>query len=824
MSPAEALPERIGSYRILGILGQGGMGRVYRAVQGNPPREVALKVIRPGTTTPEKLRRFEHEAKVLARLQHPGIAQIFEAGIADTGQGPQPFFAMELIQGVKLTKYVQEKSLPVPAVLRQFTQVCQAVQHAHQRGIIHRDLKPDNILVDQSGQPRIIDFGVARLVDPEIQLTHRDTGVGQLIGTPRYMSPEQVQADPDELDTRSDVYTLGVICYELLAQRIPYELKGLPLPKVVQVISEMEPTPLSSINSIFRGDLNTIVLKAIEKDKSRRYQSAGDLAADIERYLTDQPIQARPASAIYQLRKFARRNRALVGGIITTFVALVLGIIGTTRWALVAREARIETEKSKFAVTEKAAQLEMQRGSWHDALRHIDDALASEVGNGSVSLRLDQIRALLAINKTQAAVRALEALEGRKDIADQEGAILLMRGDILGNDLATIKRAREKGLSPAGDAYAQALSATSSPEAVNALGRSLELNPYQPRAHGMLCLLLLLSGQQEDARLQLRAYGALFPEDLNLKLMQALLKASEGDGAEANTLLASIGAQLDEATMADLKTVVSILAEACDPKKWVNHEGMPDLRRFIQPLALIDSRRWRIKRSDSEGVVDATNLILPLPPRLRETFVRVFDVINMYGNADDKVVLAELEKIHSVHPEGTIRYVQALLHFAPGRLIEAERDGLAAADEPALFPIHRAALWTAATSEGFLGTPRRPNPDVPRRYQALETLKRALAIMPVQPHEREIVAKISLYAGDTSFSSRLLDDWERSDPKNMTVHWIRAMVRLKEGAYLPAIEDAQKVLAVNPNDVEMQNVLKEATEKLKKDASKILPP
>ncbi len=207
-SAEEPLPKRIGSYRILAVLDEGGMGRVYRAVQDNPARQVALKVMLPGTTSRESLRRFEHVAKMLARLQHPGIAQVFEADIADAGQGPQPFFAMELIDGVTLTTFIEKKSLAAPAVLRLFTQVCHALQHAHQRGIIHRDLKPGNILVDQAGQPKLIDFGVARLAEREVD---QGTRVGQVVGTVAYMSPEQIQADPDEMDTRSDVYSLGVI-------------------------------------------------------------------------------------------------------------------------------------------------------------------------------------------------------------------------------------------------------------------------------------------------------------------------------------------------------------------------------------------------------------------------------------------------------------------------------------------------------------------------------------------------------------------------------------------------------------------------------------
>ena len=384
-------------------------------------------MIRPGTVSPERLRRFEHEAKMLGRLQHPGIAQVFEADIADTGQGPQPFFAMELIDGVTLATFIEKKSLPAPTILRLFTQVCHAIQHAHQRGIIHRDLKPENILVDKTGQPKLIDFGVARLADRQIAATQQGTRVGQVVGTPHYMSPEQIQADPDEMDMRSDVYSLGVICYELLSGKRPYKLKGLPLERMVQVITQAEPPPLSSINREFRGDLDTIVLKALEKDKNRRYQCAGDLAADIERYLTDQPIQARPASALYQMRKFARRNQALVGGIVATLLALVLGLFGTTCWAMILRQARLRAERSEFQTIEKTAQLAMQRGAWHDALEYIDQALAKDAGKDSISLRLDRIRALFALNDTPAAVRDLEMLarrhrscrQGRGDSVDE---------------------------------------------------------------------------------------------------------------------------------------------------------------------------------------------------------------------------------------------------------------------------------------------------------------------------------------------------------------------------------------------------------------------
>jgi serine/threonine protein kinase len=213
---APALPAAIGRYRIIRLLGEGGMGAVYEAEQDQPRRRVALKVIKAGLAGPALLRRFEHEAQALGRLHHPGIAQIYEAGTADSGFGPQPYFAMEFIQGASLLRYAQEHRLSTRQRLELMAKICDAVQHAHQRGIIHRDLKPGNILVDDTGQPKIVDFGVARATDADVKTTLH-TGYGQILGTLAYRSPGQVLADPLELDTRSDVYALGVILFELLA-------------------------------------------------------------------------------------------------------------------------------------------------------------------------------------------------------------------------------------------------------------------------------------------------------------------------------------------------------------------------------------------------------------------------------------------------------------------------------------------------------------------------------------------------------------------------------------------------------------------------------
>ncbi len=324
------------------------MGAVYEAEQEFPHRTVALKVMRAGYATSEMIRRLENEAEALGRLQHPGIAQIYEAGTTETPFGRQPYFAMELVHGQSLLEYCHAHRLDLRQRLELMVKVCGAVQHAHQRGLIHRDLKPANILVDESGQPRILDFGVARITDSDAQATLQ-TDIGQLIGTLAYMSPEQVLGDPAEIDTRCDVYALGIILYELLAGKRPYAV-GRELTAAVRTIREAEPTALGVVNRTFRGDLDVIAGKALEKDKTRRYGSAAELAADLRRHLRDEPIAARPPSTSYQLGKFARRHKALMTGVTAVFAVLVLGVVVSAWEAVRARQAEaIAKQQSAIA-------------------------------------------------------------------------------------------------------------------------------------------------------------------------------------------------------------------------------------------------------------------------------------------------------------------------------------------------------------------------------------------------------------------------------------------------------------------------------------------
>jgi hypothetical protein len=365
-------PAFIGRYRVLHLVGEGGMGAVYEADQDSPRRTVALKIIKPSIASPELLRRFEQESQALGRLQHPGIAQIYEGGTLDLGFGPQPYFAMEFIRGLPPREYAETHHLNTRDRLQIMVKICDAVHHAHQRGIIHRDLKPANILVDQTGQPKILDFGVARVTDSDARATYQ-TNVGQLVGTLAYMSPEQALADPLDIDTRSDVYALGVILYELLSGQLPYTINR-KIHEAIQTIREQDPAPLGVLNREFRGDIETIAAKALEKERERRYASAAEMAADIQRCLNDEPIVARPASAVYQLRKFARRNRPLVAGVAVVVAVL---IVGTSAIAWYATQATKDRDRALKAETRANVneQVAIQAGARETELRHVAEDL-----------------------------------------------------------------------------------------------------------------------------------------------------------------------------------------------------------------------------------------------------------------------------------------------------------------------------------------------------------------------------------------------------------------------------------------------------------------
>ncbi|MEO0652739.1 MAG: serine/threonine-protein kinase, partial [Planctomycetota bacterium] len=269
------IPETIGAFRVLRRLGRGGMGDVFEVEQRSPRRRVALKLLRHGHQPGEQRRRFRRESELLARLDHPSIAKIHEVGETATGDGAMPFFVMELVDGADLRRWSEGRARR--ELLGAFVRICEAVDHAHQAGVVHRDLKPENVLVGADGIPKVLDFGVARVVDARLELTTMRTEAGQLIGTLAYMAPEQARGDTDAIDARTDVYALGVMLFELLAGHLPHRIQGRPVAEALRTISEDEPSSLATLDSSLRGDLDVIVAQALEKEPRRRYASAAAL-------------------------------------------------------------------------------------------------------------------------------------------------------------------------------------------------------------------------------------------------------------------------------------------------------------------------------------------------------------------------------------------------------------------------------------------------------------------------------------------------------------------------------------------------------------------
>jgi serine/threonine protein kinase len=383
--PADHEGTRIGRYKLLQKLGEGGCGVVWMAEQEEPVRRrVALKVIKLGMDTKTVIARFEAERQALALMDHPNIARVLDAGATEAGR---PFFVMELVPGVPITKYCDQHNLPTSARLGLFTQVCQAVQHAHQKGIIHRDLKPSNILVtlhDGEPTPKVIDFGIAKATQGRLTDHTLFTAFEQFIGTPAYMSPEQAEMSGIDVDTRSDIYSLGVLLYELLTGRQPFDPKSLlqaGLDEIRRIIREVEPPkPSTRLNTLtnsdrdsiarqrgiapaqlsllLRGDLDWIVMKALEKNRSRRYETANGLAMDIQRHLQNEPVSARPPTTAYRISRLIRRNRFAFVAVSSVALALVGGTIISTLQAMRARRAERSADVERGKALEERARAE----------------------------------------------------------------------------------------------------------------------------------------------------------------------------------------------------------------------------------------------------------------------------------------------------------------------------------------------------------------------------------------------------------------------------------------------------------------------------------
>lgn len=433
----------VGPYKLLKELGEGGFGLVYEAEQTHPvKRRVALKVIKIGMDTRDFVARFEAERQVLALMDHPHIAKVFGAGASDDGR---PYFVMELVKGEPIDSYCAKHKLSIPDRLQLFAQVCEAVQHAHSKGIIHRDLKPGNVLVStQDDRPfaKVIDFGIAKAMGGRVGERTLYTEQGMLIGTPLYMSPEQAEGSAD-IDTRSDIYALGVILYQLLTSTTPIEadtLRRAAQGEVQRLIREVDPPRPSTrlehsvdtlrqaanecqmspqrLRNTVRGELDWIVMKSLEKERSRRYETASGFVQDVRRYLAGDPVQAAPPSAIYRVKKFVRRNQTIVGAAALILLSLLGGLTASV-W-----QARIAQEQTRIA--QEQYRIVKQRTESLERLAEFQESVAGwSVGDG----RLDEAELLYRV-----------AFVVRQGLHGQDHPLTLYAQENLGSTLMAQRR------------------------------------------------------------------------------------------------------------------------------------------------------------------------------------------------------------------------------------------------------------------------------------------------------------------------------------------------------------------------------------------------
>ncbi|UCD73837.1 MAG: serine/threonine protein kinase [Phycisphaerales bacterium] len=373
------MPTEIGGYQIQRVLGSGGMATVYAALQKQPRRTVALKVMKAGIDADSALHRFKREVEILGRLRHPFIAQVYDAGVHDDGTSIVPYFVMEYVPGAKtILEFAAAKDLNTRDRLKLFVKVCAAIEHGHQHKVIHRDLKPDNLLIDERGEVKVIDYGVARAMETGLTGQTMQTEAGRLVGTVQYMSPEQVEATPQDIDSRCDVYSLGAVLYKLLTGQLPHDFEGMPLFEATRMIREEMPVKPSTHKPELHGDVETIILKSLAKDRRHRYRNAGSLGRDLVRYLAHKPIHARRASVAHRLRLFSRRNRTslIAAGVIVVVMMIAAGIV-----LIVSHQSRQRerlSERLEEQLEERDTALEQARAALQEQAAAAEEQAAAQ--------------------------------------------------------------------------------------------------------------------------------------------------------------------------------------------------------------------------------------------------------------------------------------------------------------------------------------------------------------------------------------------------------------------------------------------------------------
>jgi serine/threonine-protein kinase len=843
------------SYEVLGELGRGAMGVVYKARQKGLDRLVAIKMILAGAHAgAEERRRFKREAEAIARLGHGNVVAVYEVGEVDG----QAFLSLEHVDGGSLADRLREQPLLTTRQAAELVRTLAAAIHAaHTAGIVHRDLKPTNVLLTSAGVVKISDFGLAKKLDEELARTHS----GAMMGTPAYMAPEQA-GGARAVGPTADVYSLGIILYECLTGQVPFRAAGLG--DLLALVRQAEPMPPTRLNARIPRDLETICLKCLEKEPARRYSTAQELADDLQRFLEDRPIRARPPGLWERFGKFARRNRTLVGGMAAVFLTLLVGVASTTAgWVNAAverkrareaeqqasndrdraleaegkasqqrnravkaeeqtRHQRDRAEKLLVASYEHSAQGSMARGDWHAALDYLDKALqAGKVDE--VRLRLARIKAHCALHQITEALQVVQALSRRTDLGDCQGSVILWHANIdmvrsLDDEIALkkIRRARALKLPAPERDYADGLLANTVEDAIKHFKSALEHDRLHHMATCMLSSLLIVMGRLAEARDYLNFADLVFPKDPTIKVLHALIETLEDHPDRAAQWLDRARPELKEPQLQSVRALLDFASKLRQHLR--DSEGSNRLMSSLGRVLRDTAGHWGRKRISKQD----TTLFFPFPPVLSRVMERL-PVLWMQSQLPflSDGAIQELRKTVRVFPAGYLYLWLGNLLVEKNRLTEAEEAYRNAVEKPSPFPLEKPALVKLISIQFLLtkqaGEQRRPA----LQKKTLENLRQFIRRYDVPPDDAWRLIIVALAFAEVDLARSILGSWERQKPDDLKALRTRALVELRGGAYERAIEAADKVLRMKPTDKDAASYRAAALKRLQKAADQL---
>ncbi|UCE58450.1 MAG: serine/threonine protein kinase [Phycisphaerales bacterium] len=758
---SDLVNERIGPYKLIEVIGEGGFGVVYMAYQEKPVRrKVALKIIKLGMDTKQVVARFEAERQALAMMEHPNIAAVFDGGITDTGR---PYFVMELVKGTPITEYCDKNRLSTRQRLQLFSRVCRAVQHAHLKGVIHRDIKPTNILVtlrDVEPVPKIIDFGIAKALYEPLTDKTLVTNFRQFVGTPEYVSPEQAEMNGLDVDTRSDIYSLGVLLYELLTGRTPLDprtLRSAGYSEILRAICEQPPATPSrrlttlgvelqtvassrqteprSLTKLIRGDLDWIVMKALEKDRTRRYETAAALAADIEHHLNKEPVSAGPPSPLYRFRKTVIRHKTAFGFVTALFVLVTgFGIVMGYSYAQ-AQRARDVAEANMLRALEAEERAKTESDFMHELLssvepsraqgreisvRYVLDGASRRIEDGWLKEQPEvQAAVRLTIGKTYLSLGLFAAAESHLDAAEEAYVRLL------GPDHPETLRAR----------YAVALLSESRGEREEAVARFRPIMQAQTHVLGPEHADTLASMNALGKALWLTPRRLPEAEELHRQVLQTQRRTLGEEHADTLESAINLGTAL--ALQSELTEAEKLLGETLRVQRRVLGDQHPDLARATNNLAYVFEGQGKIEEAEAlyrESLERDRKILGRYHPRARISLNNLIGVLRTQGKTEEGRSFTseriKFEKHHAEQPDADAdslnEYAWLLLMCEPADL----RD-----PETALVVARRASGLTQHVDPDVLNTLARAHEMTGDIELAIETQQKAVQL--ARAEERE---------------------------------------------------------------------------------------